>query len=297
MEALVNFVINQADDGKIPTQLSLRLSPDGMRGLPAAPLCLSAPAFHTSELWPRMFTEVAAVNGIVWAISIIGLTAFLAVFLFTTSPRVAVCLISTISMALACVLAFFYMVGYKLGIVEAVSISVLLGSSVDYSLHIADAYAECCLEASSNDTVAETGEPSLAAIRDAAWRLRRRQQLAQEALGRIGGSVFHAAVTTFLSVICLVFCQVALFKQFGLVIASSVVSSIIVALFVLPALLVLFGPTVMSTDCDASAVCTGVGAFLSVAAVIGGVWLYDLVCDGCVTGPDGTPLFRSLGTN
>ena len=61
------------------------------------------------------------------------------------------CVVTNIIAILACVLAYFYLAGHELGIVEAVSISVLLGSSVDYSLHIAAASMECCLEHSAEE--------------------------------------------------------------------------------------------------------------------------------------------------
>ena len=290
-ELLTNFVINrQSTDVQLPVQLASRVTPDGMGGLGVAPICLSAPAFHTSELWPRMFTEVTAVNGILWAIMIIIGSAFVAIFVFTASTRVAACVISTVSMILTCVLAFFHFAGYQLGIVEAVSVCVLLGSSVDYSLHIACAYVECCIEASDEDRRSGVHpEPA-----GSTWGQARRQMLAQQALRRIGGSVFHAAITTFLSVVCLVFCQVALFEQFGFIIAASVISSITFALLVLPALLVLFGPTVMSSGYTRGDVCAGVTMLGCAPLVAGGLWVFDMWCDGCVDGPDGTPLFRSL---
>jgi hypothetical protein len=213
------------------------------------------------------------------------------------------------------------MAGHQLGIVEAVSISVLLGSSVDYSLHIADSYTECCLEYAKEDreraTVAgdmgvrggdqsDDGDDAMRHFRvsvptslerqDTAWRRERRLLLAQVALRRIGGSVWHAAITTFLSVICLVACVVAIFVEFGQIIAASVISSISFALLVLPALLARFGPT----DLSGSNICwRHLLAALWACAVCGstllGLYLYDISCGECVAAPDGSPLFHSLG--
>ena len=272
-----------------------------------------------------MFTEVSAVQGTIWAIVIIGFSAFLTVLLFTASVRMSACVVTNITAILSCVLAFFYLAGHKLGIVEAVSITVLLGSSVDYSLHIADAYTECCIAAGEqtettgvaaesergtgfNTAVAratpqvqsETLQPVGMQLPagGAGWQKKRRQALAHEAVLRIGGPVWHAAITTFLSVICLVGASIVIFAEFGRVIAASVFSSITFALLLLPSLLAQCGPV----DLRRTNRCRRhVLAAMWACGLMGGalllLWLYDLGCEGCVQGPDGTPLFGSLGAS
>ena len=69
-----------------------------------------------------------------------------------------------------------------------------------------------------------------------------RSALVTQALTIIGVSVSHAACTTFLSVICLLFCNITLFVQFGQIIMISVFVSIFFALVPLPAMLGLYGP-------------------------------------------------------
>ena len=118
----------------------------------------------------------------------------------------------------------------------------------------------------------------------------------QEALDRIGGSVWHAAITTFLSVICLVFCTVAIFSEFGAIIAASVISSITFALLVLPSLLVAWGPTTIAQGSFLwrhflAALIALVVCFVLFAIV----YAYDYHCGGCVKGPAGAPLFGDLG--
>jgi hypothetical protein len=297
LEKLVNYAINKR--GGLPGDIGTE---DGMRGLAAPPDCLSAPAFQTAELWPRMYTEVTAVNGTAWAILIIGLCAFLTVLIFTASPRVSACVIVNITGILTSVLSFFVLAGWSLGIVEAVSISILLGSSVDYSLHIADAYIECCLASDIEgdavlDTVAALDLDQLAGSDlDAELDMsgviraspdmtklgmrRRRQRLVEQAVARIGGSVLHASITTFLSVISLSFCVVRIFVEFGMIIAASVVSSIVFALVALPALLVAIGPTYIPKG--AHSICRHLKALvltcLIVAACAGGLYIADVTC-------------------
>merc|ERR1712070_989779 len=106
------------------------------------------------------------------------------------------------------VLSFFVLAGWSLGIVEAVSISILLGSSVDYSLHLADAYIDCCLndgaqgsaaldaietlnfdQQSSSGLDEERARSGGSDPADKVAMRRRRQRLVNEALARVGGPV------------------------------------------------------------------------------------------------------------
>ena len=294
LEKLVNFAINRR--GTLPPGIGTE---QGVRGLSAPPDCLSAPAFQTAELWPRMYTEVTAVNGTAWAILIIGVCAFLTVLLFTASPRVSACVMMNITGILASVLSFFVLAGWSLGIVEAVSISILLGSSVDYSLHVADAYIECCLsddlkgdaaldaietlnfdQQDHSDSDAEQTESGTIDPTDKLAMRRRRQRLANEALARVGAPVLHAAITTFLSVISLAFCVVRIFVEFGMIIAASVVCSIGFALLVLPALLVMFGPNYIArgTNSIRRHAVALVWTVVLAAGCGSGIYLIDVLC-------------------
>mgnify|MGYP001443913863 CR=1 FL=1 len=55
----------------------------------------------------------------------------------------AVIVVSNVFAMLCTILGYFKAAGWSLGIVEAVSALVLLGSSVDYSLHVAEAFVDC----------------------------------------------------------------------------------------------------------------------------------------------------------
>jgi hypothetical protein len=86
LERLMSLSVNRREDdtgggwvASAPSSLAEKVTSSGLAGLPLAPSCMSAPAFQTSELWPRMFTEVSAVQGTIWAIVIIGFSAFLTV--------------------------------------------------------------------------------------------------------------------------------------------------------------------------------------------------------------------------
>ena len=183
-----------------------------------------APAMQTSALWIKMFTEVSAINGVVYAIVIIAFCAFVAIYVFTGHVRMATLVVANVFAMLSTILGYFKIAGWSLGIVEAISALVLIGSSVDYSLHVAESFVDC-------STANHNSNRNLG-----------RAALVTQSLTVIGVSVFHAAATTILSVVCLLFCGVVLFVQFGQIIALATAVSILFALMPLPALLGLAGP-------------------------------------------------------
>ncbi len=100
------------------------------RAPPAAGAC-----FQTSDSWIRMFTEVIAVNGTVFAVLSTGFIAFLSMYVFTGSVRVSVLSIMTVTLILVFIVACFQWLQWPIGIIEAIAISILIDMTVDYSLH------------------------------------------------------------------------------------------------------------------------------------------------------------------
>jgi hypothetical protein len=100
------------------------------RAPPAAGTC-----FQTSDSWICMFTEVVAVNGTVFSVLSVGFIAFLSMYVFTGSVRVSALSIMTVTLILVFIVACFQWLQWPIGIIEAIAISILFGSSVDYSLH------------------------------------------------------------------------------------------------------------------------------------------------------------------
>ena len=240
----------------------------------APPSLIDAPAMQTSSLWIKMFTEVSAINGVIYAILIIALCSFFTIFVFTGHSRMATIVVGTVFGMLSTILGCFKLAGWKLGIVEAISALVLIGSSVDYSLHIAEAFVEC---SQANRVTAHPFKMG-------------RSALVTQALTRIGVSVLHAATTTFLSVVCLMFCGVVLFVKFGQIIAVSVVVSILFALMPLGSMLGLVGPRAFrrSFKRQVSILCVMMVVLLLVFIA---VYSLDKAGHIDVTGPAGEPLF------
>lgn len=66
------------------------------------------------------------------------------VVLWLATGNIIVALLATVNMVCVtvCILGFMYVLGWELGTIESVSATVLVGLSVDYVVHLAQAYVE-----------------------------------------------------------------------------------------------------------------------------------------------------------
>ena len=165
--------------------------------------------------------------------------------------------------------------GWDIGIVEAVTISMLLGSSVDFSLHIAEAWV------SSSSSGAGKATPSL-----------KRGAILSAALRKIAISLLMASVTTTVSVALLTLCEVKMFSKVGLLVSASTVASVGFALLPLSALLAGYGPTARRARTLRRACAWAGGA----AACAGACACVLFVSGVTVLTPSGTPLFGGGST-
>lgn len=127
------------------------------------------------------------------------------------------------SMAIVCVssivcstIAFAWWNGWKLGMMEAIVFVMVIGLSVDYVVHLADAY----LESPHHD----------------------RASRSRFMLGKMGMSIVSGATTTLGSSFVLTFTYITFFKKFGFVILFCILESLITSLIFFPAIMSLVGP-------------------------------------------------------
>merc|ERR1712032_839273 len=199
--------------------------------------------------------------------------------------------IASILFALVVILASFHWLGWTLGIVEAIGISILLGAAVDYPLHLVESYIETSPEVARDDGHMDTEQPSgcrrCCSFSRAHIQFRRR--VITRALSKIGPSILNSSVTTSGCVMFLFACKINIFVKVGTIMLLSSVVSITLSIFFLPPLLLLFGPDTFERDCKrvvilavSVAVLVGVGLLVLYFLSLGGVEL---------NGPSGTPLF------
>ena len=176
---------------------------------------------HTK--WTAMRTEEVMVGstktGIVIAICVaLGvlllalrnwLTAWLAV--------VSICFI-----VLTCI-GLQVLLGWKLGFMESICITVVVGFSVDFVAHVSIAYGE------------SSGASSYARC--------------EQAVGELGISCVSGAVSTMIACGVLTYCDMIPFAKFGLFMALNVLIALVVALGPFVALLCVFGPTGSTGSC------------------------------------------------
>jgi len=176
-------------------------------------------AYQNSNFLVRAFTEIVAVQGTAIGIVMSTLVAFFTVLLFTGNFRISILAIITISSIVITMFAFFKLMNWNFGIIEAVSVTILVGFSVDYCLHIAESYS-----------ISLTG-PTMT-----------REERIRLALTRIGVSIFYSSITTFGAAVMIFFCTIMIFVRFGIIIAVNTAFSIIFSLFLFSALLAVMGP-------------------------------------------------------
>ena len=172
--------------------------------------------FQTAAEWPRMRVELEFISGTIWACTISILIAAFSIVLFTGNCYLAMFATFIIMSIVACVLGFFVLAGWTLGAIEAISVAILVGLSVDYVLHIGHSYNH----SSSMD----------------------RKNRTKAALYSIGSSVLAASITTIGSTMILVFCQIQIFVVFGIIVAVTSFCSIVFSIGTFVALIYTWGP-------------------------------------------------------
>ncbi|CAM9894150.1 unnamed protein product, partial [Discosporangium mesarthrocarpum] len=131
--------------------------------------------------------------------------AFLILCVSTGNWIVSVMATITISSMVGGVVTFTVLNGWKLGVLEAVLFVMVVGFSVDYTIHLSDSYLE-----SHHKT---------------------RGERCKDMLGTMGVSVLSGALSTIGACISLLFAYVIFFLKFGTVILFIIAQSLIFSLF------------------------------------------------------------------
>jgi len=171
---------------------------------------------NVSLRWCWLVTQIAFVDSAIQGITIALPLAFAVLLLSTMNWIIAICAVFDIVGIMLCELAIMFLLGWKFGVSECVSIVIIIGFSVDYVVHLANAY----LESTRND---RAGRLSFALL-------------------TMGISVCSGAVTTFSAGFFLVFPEIVFFYKMGLLIMTTVFNSIFWAMCFFTAILAICGP-------------------------------------------------------
>ncbi|XP_069775145.1 protein dispatched homolog 3 isoform X2 [Narcine bancroftii] len=184
--------------------------------------------FQTCEHWKQIFMEIIGVQSALFSLMLSLVICIAAVAIFTTHVLLLLPVLMTILGVICLMVALMYWFGWEMGAVEAISLSILVGSSVDYCVHLVEGYllaGETLLTTETDDKCKMGKWRTLAAVR------------------HIGAAIVSSAVTTVIATVPLFFCIIIPFAKFGKIVALNTAISILYTLTVNTALLSLLGPS------------------------------------------------------
>ena len=149
--------------------------------------------------------------------AISGIVAFIVLAISTMNIIVAAYAMLNIMFIVICCIGFMVMAGWQLGTIEGMCITICIGFSVDFVVHIAIAYVES----------------------DIALQ---RYERTTKALAEMGISVMGAFFTTAISSFIMVFSPMIPFSKFGIFILFDISAATFFAIGLFPAMLSTFGP-------------------------------------------------------
>ncbi|EPQ12217.1 Patched domain-containing protein 2 [Myotis brandtii] len=184
--------------------------------------------FQTCEHWKQIFMEIiGGVQSALYGLALSLLICVAAVAVFTTHVLLLLPVLLSILGIVCLVVTIMYWSGWEMGAVEAISLSILVGSSVDYCVHLVEGY----LLAGENLPPHQAED----AHSQRQWRT-------LEAVRHVGVAIVSSAVTTVIATVPLFFCIIAPFAKFGKIVALNTGVSILYTLTVSTALLGIMAP-------------------------------------------------------
>ncbi|CAE7664896.1 disp [Symbiodinium sp. CCMP2456] len=192
------FAAKQAKDEMLPK-------------LPKAIFATDMFAFHWFQVQDAMNSEVF--DGIKLSLFL----AFLVLLGATQNVFLALISVSCIVAIVSSVLAFAVCMDWKTSVSEAIIYVMVIGLSVDYVIHLGDAYLECPDES--------------------------REDRVQFMVTKMGVSVISGAISSAGAAIFMTFCQSLFLIKFGIVICFVISVSVVTSLVFFSALLLVAGPS------------------------------------------------------
>ncbi|XP_056888165.1 protein dispatched homolog 3 isoform X3 [Takifugu flavidus] len=194
--------------------------------------------FQTCEHWKQIFMEIIGVESALWSLLLSLGICVAAVSVFTAHPLLLLPVLVTIIGVICLVVAIMYWLGWEMGAVEAISLSILVGSSVDYCLHLVEGYLL------TGSSVPSSPDHNLEPASEK-WRR------TLEAVNHVGVAIVSSAVTTAISTVPLLFCVIVPFAKFGQIVAINTTVSILFTLTVTVAMLACMAPIHFSRTTNA----------------------------------------------
>merc|ERR1711871_513687 len=170
-----------------------------------------------SSAWTQMDTELGIITSTITSYFSSNAICLICVIVFTGDLIISLYAMLSIFLIVTTLMGFLFAVlGYTFGAIEAVGVTIFVGMSVDYALHMAHGYH---------------------AIHE-----KTRYGKVKGALTHLGVSILGGAITTAGAAIFLFFCHLYFFIQLGTMMFMNTTLALFYSLFFMPALLVIAGP-------------------------------------------------------
>ena len=189
-------------------------------------------------------TDDVISEGVVWGTALSSLFAIVSILVFTGSLAITGLATATMACINALVLGLYHVLGWHLGAIEGVSITVLVGLSVDFCIHFSEAFVASPLDLRRDRAKCAIPPPLLDArpLPDPPSRRGMGTRVCRDALMLMGTPVLSSAVSTVATALPLWLTATRALHKFGVVIAISLSVSFVYALLMLIPLLSMFGP-------------------------------------------------------
>jgi len=176
------------------------------------------------QAWQWMISERAFIRNALVGMAISISVALVVLVVSTRNVFVGGLATLTIAGIVATVLGLMQVLGWELGITESISSVIVIGFSVDYVVHYANAYMEA-------EEHRPKGAPHLT-----------RYERMRMALTLMGVSVLAGAVTTFGAGVFLFGAIVIFFTKMGAILLSTIAFSLLWSTLLFPVLMMVLGP-------------------------------------------------------
>ena len=173
--------------------------------------------------------EVIAVDSAIYGLALSLAVCVCSVAVFTGHLALLAVVVATIVCTICAVVAVFYLAQWEVGAVEAISLSILVGSSVDYCVHLVEGFVLLGRKMPKEWIDAQSPK---------ALRLRR----ASSAVNHIGVAILCSALTTIIAALPLTQTTIQPFAKFGAILLINTSVSMVMTFTLAVALLATIGP-------------------------------------------------------
>ncbi|KAJ9449653.1 Protein dispatched [Diplonema papillatum] len=185
-------------------------------------------ALHSSDVWVLMHVQRVLVDGAFQGAFIsLGLAALI-VCIATTNFLICLLVLLELIGVVGCVIGMVFYIGWEMSMIESVSITMLVGISVDYVVHYAIHYAH--VRTPSTETIARV------------YGATERQYKTYATVIEMGPTVLGGAATSIGASLILFCTWIQFFFKFGAIFLLTIVFSFIWAVFFFLPALSFFGP-------------------------------------------------------